>query len=75
MRIFHKISDMDLSTRAKNALAQNDIHTVSELRGYVERFGEGHLRTRMFAIGPITAAEILKFLDGLKEARAGAKRS
>ena len=55
--------DTSLSTRAKRALAKNDIHTVAELQRLHVECGERHIRERMFGVGRVTAEEILEFLN------------
>mgnify|MGYP001801593561 CR=1 FL=1 len=56
------ITSTSLSTRAKRALAKNDIHTVGELRLLLSKYGAIYIRRRMFGIGAVTAEEILAYL-------------
>lgn len=65
-----KIINMPLSTRAKRALASNNIHTVAELDRLNHELGKRHIRERMFGIGKVTAQEILEYLG--EQLNAGA---
>ncbi len=56
------IASTPLSTRAKRALAKNDIYTVGELRLLLSECGANYIRQRMFGIGAVTADEILAYL-------------
>lgn len=58
------IANAPLSTRAKRALANNDIHTVTGLQRLYEERGDRHIKERLFGIGKVTAEEILQFLKG-----------
>lgn len=51
-----------LSTRAKRALAQNDIRTAQKLQALLAERGSTYIKTRMFGIGRVTADEILRLL-------------
>lgn len=56
------IASTPLSTRAKRALAKNDIYTVRELKLLFNECGARYIRERMFGIGAVTADEVLRFL-------------
>lgn len=69
-----EISSTSLSTRAKRALAKNDIHTITELRLLLDQQGPVYIRNRMFGIGAVTAEEILVYLAERDEGRGSKVR-
>lgn len=62
------IRGLELSTRARNILAEEGIATIGELRDWASQANSKHLAT-VINLGPKTLAEIRFALHGLERAR------